>query len=252
MRPKHALLCALVAGGIVATASRAPAAAAAPAPKIYGIFPNTGSSGEPVIIFGHGFDRNRANDALTFNNVAATVSFASRHILFAEVPAGLPLGVVNVALVVSGQASNVVTFTVVAPTPPVISAIVSTSGPPFSPVRIKGTGLGNVGHTFFGNHFLNKNDFVSFGATDTHFAFFTPTEVFTLVPPQLAAGMVQVGVTVNGLASNTLPFDVTAPQQGAFGQGGFFGGGGAPGGGGPFSGGGSHHGGPGFPGFGTP
>jgi hypothetical protein len=251
MRLRNAIPISLVVCGLtLAFARSAPAQqATTPSPHIYGVFPNQGVSGEPVMIFGHGFDRNTANDALTFNNVAATVSFATHHILFAQVPNGLPLGVVNVAVTVSGTVSNVVTFTVVAPTPPVITAIVSSSGAPFTPVVIQGTGLGGIGNTFWGRHH-QWDSFVSWGTTNSPFAFFTSTAVFTLVPPQLQPGTVQVGVTVLGQASNTLPFNVTAGNPGGFGGFGGFGGGPPQGGGpGPFGG----HGNGGFGGgFGPP
>jgi len=236
MRARNAFLVALVAAGTtVLLTGRAPGAQPA-SPHIYGIFPNTGSAGETVVVFGQGFDHDTANDKLTFNAVASTVSFSTHHIMFAQVPT-VPLGVVNVSVVVSGNTSNIVTFTVIAPTPPVIAALSSTTGPPGSPLLITGTGLGNVFNTFWPHRGFggNPDSFVSFGATDSRFAFFANTRVFTLVPFQLQPGAVQVGVTVNGLASNTLPFTVDAAQPGqfgGFGGGGFGGGpGGQPGGG---------------------
>jgi len=217
MRARTAILLAVLATGLLAMPLRpAPAQSALPAPAIYGVVPDSGPSGAPVVVFGHGFDSTPANDVLTFGGVAATVSFAHHHILVAFVPAGLPLGPVSVALVVSGVASNVGSFTVVAPVPPVLTAINPAQGPPRSPVALQGTGLGSFVNSFFGSHNLTGSQ-VSFGGTNAHLAFFSNKAVYTFVPGTLQPGTVPVGVLVNGQTSNTLPFAVTPVGSGSFG-----------------------------------
>src|SRR5271170_6609437 len=102
------LIATTLACALAIFASQARAQAAAAAPVIHGLLPNSGPVGSLVLIFGDGFDPTPANDAVTFNNVAAVVTFARTHILAVIVPATATTG--NVVVTVANAASNAVPF----------------------------------------------------------------------------------------------------------------------------------------------
>jgi hypothetical protein len=209
------LLATLFATVLTLAPAQAHAQTAAAAPVVHGTFPKSGPVGSLVLVFGDNFSADPTKDAVTFNGVAAVVSFARVHALAVVVPAGATTG--PVAVTVGGAASNTVPFTITVATPPTLTALVPAQGPVGTPVVIQGTGLGGNWNTFFGGHHgfgpggfgFGSNSSVTFGTTTAH-AFFTDTAVYTFVPAGLAVSTVPVTVTINGVASNALPFNVEA------------------------------------------
>ena len=82
--------------------------------------PNHGKAGDSVTVFGAAFIPNAAQNAVTFNGTAATVTAATETSLVATVPPGATTGPISVSNA-NGSATSTASFTIVAA--PVITAV---------------------------------------------------------------------------------------------------------------------------------
>lgn len=110
--------------------------------------PGSGKVGDTVNIFGAGFIASPAQNNVTFNGTAATVSLASSNALIVTVPAGATSGPIAVSNS-NGSAATAQAFTVIAP--PTITAVnpASVSRGATTRVDIEGTQLGSAKEVTF-------------------------------------------------------------------------------------------------------
>jgi IPT/TIG domain/Galactose oxidase, central domain len=102
------------------------------------ISPAFGPVGTPVTISGESFGSTQGSNTVSFNGTVATpVSWGPSQILV-SVPTGATTG--NVVVTVAGVASNGANFIV--GTPPVLTSVSPSFGPPGMPITIAGTNLG--------------------------------------------------------------------------------------------------------------
>ena len=162
-------------------------------PGITSITPSTGLPGIPVNITGTNFGATQGASTVTFNGTSAiSISNWSTTSITAVVPPGTITG--NVVVTVNSVASNGVPFTVLVP--PTISSLSPTSGVVGTPVTIAGTNFGASQGT----------STVTFNGTATTISNWSATSIAAVVPSGATTG--NVVVTVNGNASNGVPFTV--------------------------------------------
>jgi hypothetical protein len=100
--------------------------------------PTSGSVGTPVTIYGTGFSPTQANNIVTFNGTAATVTSSDAGTINTTVPAGATTG--RIAVAVGGNtATSPSDFTVVVPGAPTITSFTPTTGPGSTSVSVAGT-----------------------------------------------------------------------------------------------------------------
>src|SRR2546422_1369875 len=120
-------------------------------------------------------------------------------------PAGVPnppTVILTATSVADPTKSASATITIVQPTPPSISSLNPTAGPPGSSVTITGTNFGLAQGT----------STVTFNGTlATLFTSWGPTGIGAIIPPGATPG--NVVVTVGGMASNGVAFTVTPPPS---------------------------------------
>ncbi len=129
---------------------------------------------------------------MSFNGTAGTPTSWSATSIVVPVPAAATTG--NVAVTVSGVASNAVAFTVL-PTPSITSLSV-LSGPLGTPVTITGSNFGAT----------QGMSTVSFNGTAGTPTSWNATSIVVPVPAEATTG--NVAVTVSGVASNAVAFTV--------------------------------------------
>jgi len=172
-----------------------PIARATP-PSITSLSPNSGAVGASVTIAGSNFGSTQGTSTVTFNGTAATATSWSATSIVAKVPTGATTG--NVVVMVSGHASNGVSFTVL-PTPS-IASLNPTWGGVGTSVTITGSSFGTTKGT----------STVTFNGTTATPTGWGTTGITTPVPAGATTG--NVVVTVAGAASNGVLFAVpTSP-----------------------------------------
>jgi hypothetical protein len=110
-------------------------------PAATGIWPNSGTIGMAVTIFGSNFGASQGSSSLTINGVSAgAASFWSDTSISIIVPAGATTGYAVVT--VNGSSSNGVLFSVI----PKISSVSPASGAPGTQITVSGSGFGSTRH----------------------------------------------------------------------------------------------------------
>ena len=162
-------------------------------PGITNITPSSGLPGTPVNITGTNFGSTQGSSTVTFNGTAATsIPNWGATSITAAVPPGAITG--SVVVTVNSVASNAVPFTVFVP--PTISSLSQTSGVVGTPVTIAGINFGASQGT----------STVTFNGTAATISNWSATSIAAVVPSGATTG--NVVVTVNGSASNGVPFTV--------------------------------------------
>jgi YD repeat-containing protein len=159
--------------------------------------PTSGPVGTQVLIYGTGFSATPANNAVTFNGVAATVSAATANKLTATVPSGATTGPIGVVAGTNSAASSA-SFTVTSGTSantPTISSFTPSVGAPGTAVTISGTNFDST---------AARNE-VSFNAAAAVATTASPTSIGTSVPSIAGSGAITVR-TINGTAKSSTDF----------------------------------------------
>ncbi len=178
-------------------------------PQISGLTPGSGPVGTLVTIVGSGFGTSQGTSTVTFSGTTASPTVWTVNSITVTVPNGVAAGGNNVVVTVSGNASNSVTFTAV----PAITNVSPPSGGIGIPVTITGTSFGTV----------QASSTLTIGGVAPSITSWSDTKIVATVPTGLAAGSVNIVVTVNGQTSNNGTFNVTpvitgvAPAAGRFG-----------------------------------
>lgn len=168
-----------------------------PPPNVPGITlitPTMGVAGNIVTITGTNFGSTPGT--VTFNGTTASVTNWSNTSILATVPSGVTTG--PVVVIVSGQASNGVTFTVTPNTvpAPVITSINPTSGVAGNTVTITGTNFGAM-----------VSGTVTFNGVQATTTNWSDTSITVTVPSGTTTG--NVVVIAHGQSSNGVLFTVT-------------------------------------------
>lgn len=156
--------------------------------------PNEGPIGTTVKIYGTAFSTTPAQNAVTFNGVAATVVSATATQLVTQVPVGATTGPI-VVTAPAGTASSSTPF-IVGDTGPAITAFNPTIGAPGMTVTITGTN--------FDSRFYNNK--VEFNGAVSSVTSGTDTTLTTNVPAAAASGRITVS-TPNGTATSSNDFE---------------------------------------------
>jgi hypothetical protein len=168
-----------------------------PAPvTLSGFAPASGPAGTPVTIAGTGFSATAAQNAVSFNGVAAAVTAAAATTLAVTVPMGATTG--KVAVTVAGNAAASATdFVVTAPGAPAITSFAPASGAPGMAVSVTGANFNAAaGGTTVK---LNQN-----AATVSSV---TPAALTFAVPAATGSGKIRV-TTATGSADSLADFIV--------------------------------------------
>lgn len=165
-------------------------------PSITNLNPTSGVVGTSVAITGTNFGASQGTSTVTFNGTAGTPTAWSATSITVPAPTGATTG--NVVVSVGGTASNGVTFNVTVP-PPGITSLNPTSGPVGTSVTITGTNFG-------GSQGASTVKFNGTVATPTSWS---ATSIMVPVPTGATTG--NVVVTVGGVASTGVSFQVTVP-----------------------------------------
>lgn len=167
-----------------------------PPPNITSINPSAGPIGTVVNVAGANFGATvgTRSSVLSFNGIAARTTSWSDTLIVAPVPAAASTG--NVVVSIGGVNSNGVLYTV---TPgPNIASVNPTSGSVGTSVTISGAGFGASQGT-------SSITFNGVAAIPTGW---NDTGIVAPVPTGATTG--NIVVTVNGIASNSVPFTVSA------------------------------------------
>ena len=158
--------------------------------------PVVGPVSTVVTIYGGGFDTTPANNTVSFNGTAATVSSATGNKLVVTVPGGATTGTISVSNT-NGSATSATSFTVgaAANQPPTITSFTPTIGTSGTAVTITGTNYQTPKQ-------LNKTTFGTWLASLTSA---TSTSIVTPVPSAAASGTISV-TTPNGSATSSADF----------------------------------------------
>src|SRR5215213_8973051 len=143
--------------------------------------PNNGPIGTEVTIFGTAFSSTPAQNTITFNGVAATVTSASATQIVTNVPVGATTGPISVTSP-SGTATTSTSFVVGTPGAPTVTGFNPTIGTPGTSVTITGT-------NFEANLFNNR---VEFNLTLAGVTSATTTNIVTSVPSSASSGRITV------------------------------------------------------------
>ena len=167
-----------------------------PAPVIRKLKPGLGAVGTVVKIKGAHFGVSQGDSTVTFNGVSAEPVSWSDTKIKAPVPAGATTG--PVVVMVNGQASSGIEFTVGGPAP-VIGKLKPKSGYVGTVVKIKGSHFG-----------VSQGDStVTFNGVSAEPVSWSDTKIKAPVPVGATTG--PVVVTVNGQASGGVEFTVGGP-----------------------------------------
>ena len=162
-----------------------------PPPTISNLSPATGSAGIVVTITGTNFASTRGTSSVTFNGISATPTGWSNTSITVALPASATTG--NVVVTVNNVASNGVSFSV---PPPNISVANPQAASIGNLVTLEGTYFGTTQGT-------STITFNGVTATPTSW---DDTSITVPVPSGATTG--NVVVTVNSVASNSMPFNV--------------------------------------------
>ena len=165
----------------------------APGPSITKLNPAMGPVGTMVTVRGNNFQSSQGASTVTFNGVAATPASWKGKRIQVPVPKGATTG--PVVVTVNGQASNEVSFKVIAPGP-AIKKVNPSSGPVGTVVMIRG-------NNFQSSQGASTVTFNGVKATPTSWK---GKRIQVSVPAGATSG--PVVVTVNGEASNGVEFAV--------------------------------------------
>lgn len=133
--------------------------------------PGSAPIGASVLIFGTGFSSTASQNTVTFNGLSAPVSSSTATQIVTSVPAGATTGPISV-ITPSGSATSATSFTVTAPTTPVISGFSPAIGSPGTAVTVTGS---NFDPAPTANHLLFNNTSAMVGSA-------TATTLTTSVP----------------------------------------------------------------------
>ena len=158
--------------------------------------PGSGPVGATVTIYGTAFSTTPANNTVTFNGTAATVSASTATRITTTVPSGATTGVIQVT--VSGNSvSSATSFTVTSAATPTISAISPTIGTSGTSITVTGTNFETT---------ASKNK-TKLNITNALVSSATSTSISTNVPTFSGSGKISVN-TPNGTATSTDDFFV--------------------------------------------
>jgi hypothetical protein len=160
--------------------------------------PAAGAAGDLVALRGEGLAARGAPPVVRFSGATAQVVFAFPDAVLVVVPAGLPVGLVDVTVSRSGLESLPVPFTVTAPRAPVLESITPQSVVPGTLALLRGHDLGTP----------MADVRVTFGGAPALRVLALSEIVVALVPEDAASG--PVIVTVDGRSSNALDASVGA------------------------------------------
>lgn len=163
------------------------------APIITEIGPEAAFPSQKVIIYGKNFSSAAAENAVSFNGIAATVTSTSTIAITTTVPDGAVSG--NVTVTTNSMTSEGYSFTVTEPVIPVITSLDPENGKVGSTVIITGTDFSTT----------PGNNVVSFNGTQATVTASTATSITVFVPAGATTG--PVTVTVDG-ESNGIVFTV--------------------------------------------
>ncbi|WP_291986307.1 IPT/TIG domain-containing protein [Luteitalea sp.] len=186
-------------GPVVVTVNGQNSAGAAftviPPPTLTSLAPSTGTVGAVVTLTGTNFGATPGTSVVSFNGTVATPTAWSATSMTAPVPVGAASGAVTV--IVSGQTSNGLAFTVIPP--PTLTSLTPSTGAVGTVVTLTGTNFGATPST----------SVVSFNGTVATPTAWSATSITAPVPVGAASG--PVTVTVSGQTSNGLAFTVIPP-----------------------------------------
>ncbi|MFJ2640412.1 RHS repeat-associated core domain-containing protein [Streptomyces sp. NPDC087511] len=166
--------------------------------SVLSVVPVRAAAGAKVTLSGTGFSTTAADNAVSFGDKAATVTFATATRLVVTVPAGAADGKVSVK-VGSSSAPSVESFAV-ASSGPVVSEMEPVSGAPGTQVVLTGSGFASAA----------TDNVVRFnGGTLGELIGATATSVTVKVPEGATTGRVQVE-TLDGIATVPSDFKITA------------------------------------------
>ena len=162
------------------------------APGLTSLSPTNGPIGTSITISGANFGATKGSSTVKFNGTTATPTSWSNTSIVVPVPNSATTG--NVVVTVGGLASNGLPYTVtVAPS---LTSLSPTSGVVGTSVTINGTNFGST----------KGSSTVTFNGTAATPTTWSSTRIVVPVPAGASTG--SVVVTVNGLASNSLPYTV--------------------------------------------
>jgi len=150
---------------------------------VSGFTPTAGPTGTPVTISGTGFSSNIANDRVTFNGTAATVTAANATAITANVPPNITTGPVAVSVNGGAFVSSGANFT---PQGPTITGFTPTSGGVGTSVTITGTGFSAT----------PASNAVKFNGVATTVTSASTTQLVAAVPYGTSTG--PISISVNG------------------------------------------------------
>jgi hypothetical protein len=165
------------------------------APTVSALTPAEAMIGEEVIIIGEHFSYTLAENIVSFNGTAATVTEAVPIQLTTTVPEGATIGAGDVTVTINGQTSNSISFTVLDFPTPTITDI--------SP----GLGIAGDEVTITGTYFsaTPADNTVSFNGVTATVTASTETSITTTVPAGATTGDVTV-TSARGKVSNGIEF----------------------------------------------
>jgi hypothetical protein len=154
--------------------------------------PPAGSAGDLVALRGEGLAARGAPPVVRFSGATAQVLFAFPDAVWVVVPAGLPVGLVDVTVSRSGLESLSVPFTVTVPRAPVLESVTPQSLVPGTLALLRGTDLGTP----------LADVRVTFGGAPSSRVLALSELVVARVPEDATSG--PVIVTVDGRSSNSV------------------------------------------------
>ena len=165
-------------------------------PSISSLSPTSGAVGASVTVTGVNFGSTQGTSTVKFNGTTATtISNWSATSIVATVPTGATTG--NVVVTVGGNASNGISFTVVAA--PSVTSLSPTTGAVGASVTIAGSNFGSTQ----GTSTVKFN-----GTTATSITSWSATSIVATVPTGATTG--NVVVNASGVNSNGISFTVVA------------------------------------------
>lgn len=167
-------------------------------PEITSIDPAAAFETQPVTIYGSNFSSAAAENIVSFNGIAATVTSTTTLAIKTTVPVGASTG--DVTVTVNGKTSTAYSFEVLIPVIPTISSLSITSGKVRDQVIIYGTNFSTT----------PSENVVSFNGTPAVVTASTATSITTKVPGWATTGEVTVTTDV---ASNGVVFTVLASNN---------------------------------------